>query len=190
MGALLNRLYEVLEGFSTGKPSAILMLGLDGAGKTTILYKVKLNETVQTIPTIGFNVETVTPAPGVTFTVWDIAGQYRIRALYRNYFENSEGLLFVVDASDRERIEEARDELFNIITYESMSSVPFVVIANKSDLSMAIPITELIQQLNLHSISRQRWYIQSACAITGDGLVEAMQQLSKMIKDNKKTVHN
>ncbi|CAF5143539.1 unnamed protein product, partial [Rotaria socialis] len=63
-------------------------------------YKVKLNETVQTIPTIGFNVETVTPAPGITFTVWDIGGQDKIRPLYRHYFDKTEGLIFVVDSSD------------------------------------------------------------------------------------------
>jgi signal recognition particle receptor subunit beta len=69
-----------------------------------------------------------------------------------------------------------------------MSTVPVVVIANKSDLPTAIKPSELIEKLNLHSISRRRWYIQSACALNGDGIVEAMQQLSKMIKDNKKNV--
>ena len=63
------------------------------AGKTTILYKVKLNENVSTIPTIGFNVETVSPTKGVTFTVWDIGGQDKIRPLWRYYFQNTEGML-------------------------------------------------------------------------------------------------
>ena len=61
------------------------------AGKTTILYKVKLNENVCTIPTIGFNVETVSPTKGVTFTVWDVGGQDKIRPLWRHYFQNTEG---------------------------------------------------------------------------------------------------
>jgi small GTP-binding protein len=127
----------------------------------------------------------VTPAPGITFTVWDIGGQDKIRPLYRHYFEKTDGLLFVVDSSDRDRLQEARNELFGIITNESMTSVPFVVIANKSDLPMALKPSELIEQLSLHSISRRRWYIQSACALTGDGIVEGMQQLSKMIKEQK-----
>ncbi|CAF4257569.1 unnamed protein product [Adineta steineri] len=190
MGILISRLYDALAAFSNGTPSRILMLGLDAAGKTTILYKVKLNETVQTIPTIGFNVETVTPAPGITFTVWDIGGQDKIRPLYRHYFEKTDGLLFVVDSSDQDRLKEARDELFGIVTHESMSSVPFVIIANKSDLPTAIKPSELIEHLSLHSISRQRWYIQSACAVNGDGLVEAMTQLSNMIKENRKRTHN
>ncbi len=127
----------------------------------------------------------MTPAPGITFTVWDIGGQDKIRPLYRHYFEKTDGLLFVVDSSDRDRLQEARNELFGIITNESMTSVPFVVIANKSDLPMALKPSELIEQLSLHSISRRRWYIQSACALTGDGIVEGMQQLSKMIKEQK-----
>jgi small GTP-binding protein len=135
-------------------------------------------------------VETVTPAPGITFTVWDIGGQDKIRPLYRHYFDKTDGLLFVVDSSDQERLKEARDELFGIITNESMSTVPVVIIANKSDLPTAIKPSELIQQLSLHSIARRRWYIQSACALTGDGIVEGMQQLSKMIRDKRKTTSN
>ncbi len=134
--------------------------------------------------------ETVTPAPGITFTVWDIGGQDKIRPLYRHYFDKTDGLLFVVDSSDQERLKEARDELFGIITNESMSTVPVVIIANKSDLPTAIKPSELIQQLSLHSIARRRWYIQSACALTGDGIVEGMQQLSKMIKDKRKSTSN
>lgn len=187
MGIFFSRLYDTLSSIGQGVPSRILMVGLDAAGKTTILYKIKLNETVQTIPTIGFNVETVTPAPGVTFTVWDIGGQSKIRPLWAHYFQNVDGLLFVVDAADPDRFTEARDELFGIISHESMRSVPFVVIANKSDLPTAIKPSEMINSLGLHSISKRRWYIQSSCAVTGEGLLEATKQLADMIKENRKT---
>ena len=70
-----------------------------------------------------------------------------------------------------------------------MSSVPVVVLANKMDLPTAMKPSELIEQLNLHSISRQRWFVQSACALTGDGIIEGMQQLSKMINDRRKTAY-
>lgn len=208
MGLFFSRLYDTLASLGQGVPSRILMVGLDAAGKTTILYKMKLNETVQTIPTIGksyffssneyhfyhcqrfllgFNVETVTPAPGVTFTVWDIGGQSKIRPLWAHYYQNVDGLLFVVDAADPDRFTEARDELFGIISHESMRSVPFVVIANKSDLPTAIKPSEMINSLGLHSISKRRWYIQSSCAVTGEGLLEATKQLADMIKENRKT---
>ena len=138
---------------------------------------------------IGFNVETVTPAPGITFTVWDIGGQHQIRPLYRYYFEKTDGLLFVIDSSDRDRIEEARDELFGIINNGSMSTVPVVILANKMDVTTAMKPSELIERLSLHSIPRQRWFVQSACALTGDGIIEGMQQLSKMIKETRKTAY-
>ena len=68
-----------------------LRLSHSVSGKTTILYKVKLNEQVTTIPTIGFNVETVSPCKGLTFTVWDVGGQDKIRQLWRHYYQNTEG---------------------------------------------------------------------------------------------------
>merc|ERR1719508_34174 len=82
------------------------MVGLDAAGKTTILYKLKLGEIVTTIPTIGFNVETV-EYKNISFTVWDVGGQDKIRPLWRHYFQNTQGLIFVVDSNDRERIGES-----------------------------------------------------------------------------------
>ena len=105
MGNFLSSLKGLLE--SLGKSEArILMLGLDAAGKTTILYKLKLNEAVSSIPTIGFNVETVSPVKNVSFTVWDVGGQDKIRPLWKHYFHNTEGLVYVVDSADRERFNE------------------------------------------------------------------------------------
>ncbi len=92
-----------------------MLLGLDGAGKTTILYKVKLNETVSSIPTIGFNVETVTPCKGVTFTVWDVGGQEKIRAPWKHYYQNNDGLIYVIDSTDVDRIRESAEELHAIV---------------------------------------------------------------------------
>lgn len=90
------------------------LVGLDAAGKTTILYKLKLGEIVTTIPTIGFNVETV-EYKNICFTVWDVGGQDKIRPLWRHYFQNTQGLIFVVDSNDRERIVEAEKELQNMV---------------------------------------------------------------------------
>jgi small GTP-binding protein len=92
----------------------VCAVGLDAAGKTTILYKLKLGEIVTTIPTIGFNVETV-EYKNINFTVWDVGGQDKIRPLWRHYFLNTQGLIFVVDSNDRERVQEAREELNKMV---------------------------------------------------------------------------
>lgn len=88
MGITLARIFDGLFG---KKDMRILMVGLDAAGKTTILYKLKLGEIVTTIPTIGFNVETV-EYKGIVFTVWDVGGQTKIRPLWRHYFQNTQGI--------------------------------------------------------------------------------------------------
>ena len=97
MGLTISSLFTKLFG---NKQVRILMVGLDAAGKTTILYKLKLGDVVTTIPTIGFNVETV-EYKNIKFTVWDVGGQDRIRPLWRHYFQNTQGLIFVVDSNDR-----------------------------------------------------------------------------------------
>ena len=107
ISSLLTRLFGK-------KQMRILMVGLDAAGKTTILYKLKLGEIVTTIPTIGFNVETV-EYKNICFTVWDVGGQDKIRPLWRHYFQNTQGLIFVVDSNDRDRITEAERELQNMV---------------------------------------------------------------------------
>ncbi|KAI3980548.1 hypothetical protein MKX01_025113 [Papaver californicum] len=98
MGMAISRLVRML---FAKRDMRILMVGLDAAGKTTIIYKLKLGEIVTTIPTIGFNVETV-EYKNVSFTVWDVGGQDKIRPLWRHYFQNTQGLIFVIDSNDSE----------------------------------------------------------------------------------------
>merc|ERR1711953_389918 len=110
----------------------ILMLGLDAAGKTTILYRLKLGEVLTTIPTIGFNVEQV-EYKNISFTVWDIGGQDRIRKLWPYYYQNTQAIIFVIDSNDRDRIEDARDELSKIVNEDDMRDAALLVFANKQD---------------------------------------------------------
>merc|ERR1712176_371857 len=107
----------------------ILMCGLDAAGKTTTLYKLKLGEVVTTIPTIGFNVETV-QYKLTSFTVWDVGGRDKIRPLYRHYYQGAHALIFVVDSNDRDRIEDAREELTKMMNEDELSEAVLLVFAN------------------------------------------------------------
>lgn len=159
------------------KQMRILMVGLDSAGKTTILYKLKLGEIVATIPTIGFNVETV-EYKNICFTVWDVGGQHRIRSLWRHYFQNTQGLIFVVDSNDRERIGEAEVELNNMLMADELADAALLVFANKQDLPNAMTAAELTDKLGLNQLRNRRWYIQATCATEARGLYEGLDWLS------------
>merc|ERR1711901_12850 len=126
----------------------ILMVGLDAAGKTTILYKLKLGEVVTTIPTIGFNVETV-DYKNISFTVWDVGGQDKIRPLWRHYYQNTQGLVFVIDSNDRDRVENAKQELDKMLNEDEMRDAVLLVFANKQDLPNAMPAAEVTEKLGL-----------------------------------------
>lgn len=178
MGLSISKLFEYMVG---KKEMRILMVGLDAAGKTTILYKLKLGEIVTTIPTIGFNVETV-DYKNISFTVWDVGGQDKIRPLWRHYFQNTQGIIFVVDSNDRERISEARDELQRMINEDELREALLLVFANKQDLPNAMNTRELQELLGLNSLNARNWYIQSTCATTGDGLYEGLEWLSNELK--------
>ncbi|KAK6911679.1 Small GTPase superfamily, ARF/SAR type, partial [Dillenia turbinata] len=245
------------------KEMRILMVGLDAAGKTTILYKLKLGEIVTTIPTIvkllemiftlfltGFNVETV-EYKNISFTVWDVGGQdkvsasctpnqfrlldfrlaircyllssvfvqklldvgigfvlayaeterlalksdqpgnsltvcifllhVQIRPLWRHYFQNTQGLIFVVDSNDRDRVVEARDELHRMLNEDELRDAVLLVFANKQDLPNAMNAAEITDKLGLHSLRQRHWYIQSTCATSGEGLYEGLDWLSNNI---------
>ncbi|KAK8503555.1 hypothetical protein V6N12_000625 [Hibiscus sabdariffa] len=151
-----------------------------GSGKTTILYKLKLGEIVTTIPTIGFNVETV-EYKNISFTVWDVGGQDKIRPLWRHYFQNTQGLIFVVDSNDRDRVVEARDELHRMLNEDELRDAVLLVFANKQDLPNAMNAAEITDKLGLHSLRQRHWYIQSTCATSGEGLYEGLDWLSNNI---------
>ncbi|XP_074552752.1 ARF GTPase 2a [Halichoeres trimaculatus] len=166
------------------KEMRILMVGLDAAGKTTILYKLKLGEIVTTIPTIGFNVETV-EYKNISFTVWDVGGQDKIRPLWRHYFQNTQGLIFVVDSNDRERVSEAKDELLRMLSEDELRESVLLVFANKQDLPNAMTAAELTDKLQLQGLSRRNWFIQATCATSGDGLYEGLDWLCNQLKNAK-----
>lgn len=153
------------------------MVGLDAAGKTTILYKLKLGEIVTTIPTIGFNVETV-EYKNISFTVWDVGGQDKIRPLWRHYFQNTQGLIFVVDSNDRERIAESKEELAKMLQEDELKDAALLVFANKQDLPNALSVGELTDKLELSNLRSKPWHVESTCATQGTGLYEGLDWLS------------
>eukprot|EP00128_Syssomonas_multiformis_P015517 Colp12_sorted_trinity150504_noHs@6123 len=190
MGGVLSALTSLFGSMWISRQAHVIMLGLDAAGKTTILYKLKLNETVTTIPTIGFNVETI-DHPSCKLQVWDVGGQHKIRPLWKHYYQNCDAVIFVVDSADVDRMAEAREELENILSTPELSEAVVLVMANKMDQPRALTTKELYPKLGLDKIfSKRSGFVQPTCAVTGEGLVDGLNQLTQMLKATEKRRKN
>ncbi|XP_056141617.1 ADP-ribosylation factor-like 4aa [Lampris incognitus] len=172
----------------------IAILGLDSAGKTTVLYRLQFNEFVNTVPTKGFNAEKVKVSLGsrsrtVTFHFWDVGGQEKLRPLWKSYTRCTDGIVFVVDSVDVERMEEAKTELHKIVKTSENQGVPLLVVANKQDLRHALGPAELERSLALKELGPGTpWHLQPTCAIIGDGLKEGLEKLHDMILKRRKAL--
>ncbi|KAK6151190.1 hypothetical protein DH2020_016122 [Rehmannia glutinosa] len=153
MGLAISRVVKML---FAKREMRILMVGLDAAGKTTILYKLKLGEIVTTIPTIGTS---SFHSYLCCVCAFDMKIKNYIRPLWRHYFQNTQGLIFVVDSNDRERVSEARDELHRMLSEDELRDATLLVFANKQDLPNAMNVPEITDKLGLHSLRQRRWYV-------------------------------
>ncbi|KIH58696.1 ADP-ribosylation factor family protein [Ancylostoma duodenale] len=133
----------------------ILILGLDGAGKTTILYRLQVGEVVTTIPTIGFNVEQV-EYKNLKFQVWDLGGQTSIRPYWRCYYANTDAIIYVVDSADRDR-----------------------------DIAGCLTPAEVHKALGLEALRNRTFQIFKTSAAKGEGLDEAMEWLANNLQQRK-----
>ncbi len=183
MSEMGNRLSFLMKNLFKKKKSNILMCGLDGVGKTTILYDLKLKnrQVPETVPTIGFNVETIA-FNKVMFTIRDVGGQERMRASWANFYGNVNAVIFVVDSADTDRMQETTEEFQKLIHDDRLSEdAVLLVLANKQDLDNALSVQEMIEVLGLSSLKIRNWFVQPTCALTGKGLYEGLQWLSKNI---------
>eukprot|EP01060_Flectonema_neradi_P035118 TRINITY_DN635_c0_g2_i1.p1 TRINITY_DN635_c0_g2~~TRINITY_DN635_c0_g2_i1.p1 ORF type:complete len:635 (+),score=100.22 TRINITY_DN635_c0_g2_i1:53-1957(+) len=163
-----------------------LWVGLDAAGKTTILYKLKLGEVVTTIPTIGFNVETVTYR-NLNISMWDVGGPDKLRPLWKHYYQGTDVLVFVVDSHDKCRIDSATEELRRFAEEPQLQDCIFLIYANKQDLPNTLTAAEVVQKMNLGSLLRSvPWHIQPCTATTGEGLWEGLTWIDNCLKERKK----
>lgn len=179
-----------LPGFQTVH---VVVIGLDSAGKTSLLYRLKLREFVETIPTKGFNMERIKVSTGTsktastTFQVWDVGGQEKLRPLWKSYTRRTDGLVFVVDAAETERLEEAKVELHRITRSAENQGVPVLVLANKQDLEGAMSAAEVEKVLAIQELSSSTLHHTQGCsARDGRGLQAGLEKLYDMILRRKK----
>ena len=179
MGNSLKKMFDTLFG---NREMRVVMLGLDAAGKTTILYKLHIGEVLSTVPTIGFNVEKV-QYKNVLFTVWDVGGQEKLRPLWRHYFNNTDGLIYVVDSLDRERVNKAANEFRQILDDPLMRNSAILIFANKQDLKGSLTPAEVCEALGLMDLKGRQWHVQASVAIRGEGLYEGLDWLSNTLRN-------
>lgn len=182
MGVTFSSLYESFFWWRRKAPMRILMLGLDSAGKTTILYRLHLGEVISTIPTIGFNVETV-EYKNIQLQVWDLGGQSSIRPYWRCYYADTAAIIYVVDASDHARLPTARAELLAMLSEEELANCKLLVFANKQDLENAMDEAQVGKAIGLDELRDRQWSIWRCCAKDGTGLQEGLDWLVDALRN-------
>ena len=177
MGFIFSKLFEKLFG---KKEVRLLILGLDNAGKTTVLYQMQFGEAKVTVPTLGFNVETVN-YENLTFQMWDLGGQSELRPYWRCYFPKTNAIVFVIDSTDKDRLDIAKQELLFLIKEDDLKGVPIAILANKQDLEGALSDIEISEKLGLSDIKTNQWAIFKTVAKTGVGLDNAFKWLTGIL---------
>ncbi|NXV42711.1 ARL11 protein, partial [Uria aalge] len=164
------------------RDARVVMLGLDFAGKSTLLYKLKSGRAVETCPTVGFNVESLQTPCGLSFTLWDVGGQGSLRASWPDYLEDTSTLVFVFDSTDTARLPEAAAALEEALSHPSMAGVPVLLLANKQEVPGALAPAELGQMLQRGRLVERRWVLWGCSAHTGQGLQEALAILGELLQ--------
>ncbi|CEH14604.1 gtp-binding protein [Ceraceosorus bombacis] len=156
-----------------------LFLGLDNSGKSTIVRSLLGESTDDVSPTLGFDIRSIVHL-GYTLNIWDIGGQKSLRPYWRNYFERTDALIWVVDSGDRQRLDDAKQELRSVVGEERLAGASILIFANKQDISGSLSAQEISASLTLQDLSKTHsWRIQPCSAITGQGLQEGIDWLVK-----------
>uniref|UniRef100_A0A8C4U0Z0 ADP-ribosylation factor-like protein 11 n=1 Tax=Falco tinnunculus TaxID=100819 RepID=A0A8C4U0Z0_FALTI len=169
------------------RDARVVMLGLDFAGKSTLLYKLKSGRAVETCPTVGFNVESLQTPCHVSFTLWDVGGQGSLRASWPHYLEDTSTLIFVLDSTDTARLPEAMAALEEALSHPSMAGIPVLLLANKQEVPGALAPAELGERLRQGRLAGRRWVLQGCSAYTGQGLQEALAILGELLRGLKQS---
>ncbi|XP_071498979.1 ADP-ribosylation factor-like protein 5B [Diadema setosum] len=177
MGYVFSKIWSLFN----NEEHKVIIVGLDNAGKTTILYQILMNEVVHTSPTIGSNVEEVT-WKNIHFLMWDIGGQESLRTAWNTYYAGTQFIILVIDSTDRERLHISKAELYQMLANEDLRHAAVLLFANKQDLKGSMSSAEISQQLNLTSVKDHEWHIQACCALTGEGLYQGLEWIANQIR--------
>jgi small GTP-binding protein len=171
---------KILDFFSRSRSNfKIIILGIQNAGKTTILYRLSLGQLVQTTPTIGSNVEEIS-YNNVKLQAWDLGGQESTRSVWDVYFVNTDAIIYVIDSHDT-NYDESKTQFYKLLENEALKNAVILIYANKQDLSGAKSVNDIIQIYELNKLKDHVWNIQPCSAQTGEGLITGMKWLSDQL---------
>ena len=178
MGFILSK---IIEFFTKNRNNfKIIILGMQNAGKTTILYRLSLGQMVKTTPTIGSNVEELT-YNNVKFQAWDLGGQESTRSVWDVYYLNTDAVVYVIDSQDEEYFEESKAQFHKLIHNQTLKNAIILIFANKQDLPGAKDVNKLVQDYEFFKIKEHIWHIQPCSALKGEGLITGIKWLSEQL---------
>ena len=178
MGFILSK---IIEFFTKSRNNfKIIILGMQNAGKTTILYRLSLGQIVKTTPTIGSNVEELT-YNNVKFQAQDLCGQESTRSVWDVYYMNTDAVVYVIDSQDDEYFEESKAQFHKLIHNQTLKNATILIFANKQDLPGSKDVNKLVQDYEFFKIKDHVWHIQPCSALKGEGLVTGIKWLSEQL---------
>ena len=184
MGLVVSWLSNLSTMWSGDKECRILVLGIDNAGKTSLLHRLQWGEVRHTTPTIGLNIENVSYGK-LHLSVWDLGGQDTLRAYWRLYFSGATAVVFVIDSCDVERMGVVKQELHGVLNEEELADAPLLVLANKQDLPNSISEGQISAELELPALKGRPWAIFRTSVLKNEGVDDAMQWLSEILLQKK-----
>ena len=178
MGFLITKIFDFFFFFINN--FKILILGIQNAGKTSILYRLSIGQFVRTTPTIGSNLEEIN-YQNVKMQAWDLGGQEKMRSVWDVYYLNSDAIIYVIDSNDFENFEESKNQFYLLLKNEALKNAVLLIFANKQDLITSKKIPDLIQIYDFDKIKDHIWHIQPCSALTGEGLEVGIKWLSDQL---------
>lgn len=174
---------------------SVLILGLDNAGKTTLLEQLKAIYTrkhpqdlsdQRTVPTVGQNVARIMVGKS-QIKLWDLGGQESLRSMWQKYYEESHAVVFVVDSTDRARLEDCQAELDRIISNDVLAGIPVLMLANKQDRDDCLEVEDIKEVFNkiAEKMGARDSRVLPVCALDGMGVADAAEWLLSRVERNK-----
>ncbi|XP_058627640.1 ADP-ribosylation factor-like protein 13B isoform X5 [Onychostoma macrolepis] len=158
----------------------LVMVGLDNAGKTATVRGIQGESPLDVAPTVGFSKVDLKQGK-FEVTIFDLGGGKRIRGIWKNYYSESYGVVFVVDSSDVQRIQETRDTMAEVLRHPRIAGKPVLVLANKQDQDGALAEADIIETLSLEKLVNENkclCQIEPCSAVLGYG-----KKVDKSIKN-------